>query len=295
MQSQEQIRLKYCNKCINKKVDDRFGTLCGLTGQKPNFKYTCKDFNKRIETATFQSYSEPKRPPPFQANNRKNNKSKSTFWIGGSIFFTIVVIVLKIVRTVSNLDINNSSTSQYEYDYLKELEKTRQKRDKIATINYLSSNTSKAEFVRKMKNDTVIALNPKVQLMLPKGFTLSIYSEDNELPIKATSRGYYFICNKITKDKKQDQLQQWKSFRSQLIDNYPGSRLVVRKPLTINTTTNDIDRIDFEIKNSVQTILETARIVDYNNERYFFQLESDASNANHTITNKYLRYYVKMK
>ncbi|AUC82987.1 hypothetical protein [Lacinutrix sp. Bg11-31] len=297
MESQEQIRLKYCNKCINKKVDDRFGTLCGLTGQKPNFKYTCKDYSKGKPKATFKASTKPKRQnQPYIKQSRKKVKSKSPLWIGGSIVLTVIIFVFKIGRTVSSLSSDNSSTSQYELDYLKQLEKAKERRNKVATINYLSPNNSKAEFSRKMETDTVIILNAKVKLKLPKRFRLTIYSEDNELPIKATSRGYYFICNKLKIDKNQDQLEQWKAFRRQLIDKYPGSTLVVKKLLTVNTITNDLDRIDFEIKNSSKTnVIGTARIVDYNNERYFFQLISDASNADHTITNKYLRYYVKVK
>lgn len=310
MQSQEQIRLKFCNKCINKKVDDRFGTLCGLTNQKPSFKYTCKDYSKGKPNTeakakakeAFKTINNPKRQetkpqqPNYRAPTKKETKSKSPLWIGGSILLTVIVVGLKIARSASRFDNNNSNTSQYEQDYLKQLEKARNKRNKVATINYLSSNNSNADFARKMKTDTVIILNPKVKLKLPKGFWLSIYNENSDLPIKATSRGYYFICNKIKIDKNQDQLEQWKTFRNQLIENYQGSRLVVRKPLTVNTATNDLDRIDFEIKNNSKTsVIGTARILDYNNERYFFQLVSDASNADHTITNKYLRYYVKVK
>ncbi|WP_299383101.1 hypothetical protein [uncultured Lacinutrix sp.] len=297
MESQEQVRLKYCNKCINKKVDDRFGTLCGLTNQKPNFKYTCKDFIKGKPKATFKASTEPKRQEqPYIKQSRKEVKSKSPFWIGGSIVLTVAIFLFKIARTVSSLDNSNPKPSQYEQDYLKQLEKAQERRNKVPTINYLSKNNSKAEFSRKMETDTIIVLNSKVKLKLPKRFRLTIYNDDNELPIKATSRGYYFICNKLKIDKNLDQLEQWKAFRNQLINNYPGSSLVVKTPLTLNTATNDLDRIDFEIKNNSKTnVIGTARIVDYNNERYFFQLVSDASNADHTITNKYLRYYVKVK
>ncbi|WP_290701428.1 hypothetical protein [Lacinutrix sp.] len=299
MQSQEQIRLNYCNKCINKKEDSRFGTLCGLTDQKPNFKYTCKDFIKGNPIANFQGNSKPKRqeqPTYKQPRKQETTTSKSPFWIGGSILFTVIVIGLKIARSVSRFD-NNSSNNQTEYnnDYLRDLQKAQQNRNKVSAINYLSPKNRQATFNRKMKTDTVIVINPRVNLMLPKGFRLSISETDSELPIKATSRGYYFICNKLTKNKNQKQLEQWEAYRTQLIKQYPNSELVVRKPLTVNTTTNDIDRIDFEIKNVAQTIIGTARIVDYKNERYFFQLVSDASNADHTITNRYLRYYVKVK
>ena len=296
MESQEQVRLKYCNKCINKKVDDRFGILCGLTNQKPNFKYSCKDFVKGKPKATFKGATEPKREEqPYIKQNRREVKSKSSFWIGGSIVLTVAIFLFKIARTVSSLDNSGSKSSQYEHDYLKELERARNKRNKIPTINYLSKNNTKAEFSRKMETDTIIVLNPKVKLKLPKRFRLTIYNQDNDLPIKATSRGYYFICNKLKIDKNLGQLEQWKLFRNQLINNYPGSTLFVRTPLTMNTITNDLDRVDFEIRNNSKTkIIGTARIVDYNNERYFFQLVSDASNADHTITNKYLRYYVKV-
>lgn len=302
MQSQEQIRLKFCKKCINRKEDDRFGMLCGLTDQKPSFKYTCKDFKQggrlntsSTNTATTKEAYKPQ--PTYQKHNRKETKSKSPFWIGASILFTVVVIGLKIARSISRFDNNNNNSRQTEYnnDYLKQLQKAQQRKNRVNTINYLSAKNRPETFNRKMKTDTVIVLNPKLKLMLPRGFRLSISEDNKELPIKATSRGYYFICNKLSKNKKLDQLKQWEAYRNQLIEQYPNSKLIVRKPLTINTTTNDIDRIDFEIKNSSKTIIGTARIVDYKNDRYFLQLVSDASNADHTKINKYLRYYVKVK
>ncbi|WP_055447306.1 hypothetical protein [Lacinutrix mariniflava] len=305
MESQEKIRLKYCNKCINKKVDDRFGILCGLTNQKPHFKYTCKDFVKgkpKQNFTTTNTSTKPQERPiakPKQVYTKPitaKTKSKSPFWIGGSIVLTVIIFIFKIGRTVSSLGNDNSSTPQYEHDYIRELQKAQERRNKIPTINYLSHNNSTAEFSRKMETDTVLVLNPKVTLRLPRRFQLTIYNEDSELPIKATSRGYYFIYNKLKIDKNQDQLQQWKTLRNQLINNYPGSTLIIKKPLTVNTATNDLDRINFEIKNnSKRNVIGTARIVDYKSERYFFQLVSDASNADHTITNKYLRYYVKVK
>ncbi|WP_034060447.1 hypothetical protein [Lacinutrix jangbogonensis] len=146
-----------------------------------------------------------------------------------------------------------------------------------------------------MNTDTVIVLNSKVKLMLPRGFRLSISDQDSELPIKATSRGYYFIYNKVVKNKKLSQLEQCKSLRTQFTALYPGSEFVIKKPLTVNTTFNDLDRVDFVIKYKSQNILGTAKLIDYKNERYFFQLVSDAVNADHTKINKYLKYYVKVE
>jgi len=294
MQSQEQERLKYCNRCINKKVDARYGTLCGLTSQKPQFKETCKDFNQDRNSSYSKDYNQPKQQQP-RYNKHKEKKSKSPLWIGGSILFTVIVIGLKIARSVSKLNNNNSKQSQYEYDYLKELEKAKNKRNKVPTINFLSERNRQASFNRKMDYDTVIVLNPKVKLVLPKGFRLSISDVDKELPIKATSRGYYFLFNKVVKDKKTSQLEQFKSLRSQFTDLYPGSELVIKKPLTVNTKSNDLDRVDFVIKYKNQSILGTGRLIDYKNERYFFQLISDAVNADHTKINRYLRYYVKVE
>ncbi len=50
MHSQEQERLKFCNRCINKKEDPRFSVLFGFTDQNSNF-FSISRVVERFRTA----------------------------------------------------------------------------------------------------------------------------------------------------------------------------------------------------------------------------------------------------
>lgn len=289
-------RLKFCKKCVHKKNDLRQGIICGLTNKKADFKDFCKDFKEdtdRIKKEKERKDYEIEQKYGEYAEDIKRGKSPK--WIGVSVAVAILFIGLRVVRFMMRYDrANNNNQSQYDEDFYKELEKIQQQRYKVAAINYLSAKGRYAEFNRKMQKDTTIVLNNKITLKLPRGFRLSITNKESDLPIKATSRGYYFIYNKVKKNKNQSLVEQWQAFRSQFTDKYTGSQFITKKLSVINTEKSDIERIDFEIKNRVETIIGTARIIEYNNERYFFQLVSDAKNASHSRTNQYLKYYVKI-
>jgi len=289
-------RLKFCKNCINRKNDLKTGIICGLTDRKPDFNGFCNDFKEdtvRVKKEKDKENFELEQRYGEYAEDIKRGKSPK--WIGVSVAVAILFIGLRVVRFMMRYDrANNNTQSQYDEDFYKELEKLQQQRYKVDAINYLSAKGRYAEFNRKMHKDTAIVLNKKITLKLPRGFRLSITNNESDLPIKATSRGYYFIYNKVDQNQNQSLIEQWQAFRTQFIDKYPGSQFNTKNIRAINTEKSDIERIDFEIKNKIETIIGTARIIEYKNERYFFQLVSDAKNADHYRTNQYLKYYVKV-
>jgi len=76
----------YCAICKKQKFDFDHGILCSLTGKKPNFEETCKDFEvdneKKIE----------KEEKQFLEKKRKQ-KLKLILLIAVGIFFTIIIFL----------------------------------------------------------------------------------------------------------------------------------------------------------------------------------------------------------
>ncbi|WP_298901146.1 hypothetical protein [uncultured Psychroserpens sp.] len=277
-------RLRFCKNCVHRKNNLQTGILCGLTDQKPDFDRFCKDYVENTAVIEKERARDP----------MKLNRSST--WITASVVISIVLLGLKVARSVARYNKNNNPPEQSQYDkyFQEQQEKAYQRRHHVNTINYLSDRNRQAHFSKKLIEDTVVVLNKKMTLKLPDGFYLSIADDDTQLPVRATSRGYYFIYNKVDKNVDESLFQQWKTFRNRLIRQYPSSELSVSNIDSL-TTSEQIDRVHFEIKNKVDNIIGVARIIDHNNERYFFQLISDSKGASYSQLYRFLNYYVKIK
>ncbi|WP_298755523.1 hypothetical protein [uncultured Psychroserpens sp.] len=277
-------RLRFCKNCVHRKNSLQVGILCGLTDKKPNFDGFCKDYVE--DSALLKKEKE--------RDRMKLNRSSS--WITASVVISIVLLGFKIIRSVARYQKNNTPPQQSQYDkyFEEQQERAYQRRHHVNTLNYLSDKYRNAHFSKKLIEDTVVVLNQRMKLNLPDGFHISISDSDTDLPVRATSRGYYFIYNKIEKDKTKSLFNQWKTFRNRLVNQYPSSELTVSN-IDSSTVSDNIDRINFEIKNKVDRIIGVARIIDHNNERYFFQLVSDSKGANYSQLYRFLNYYVKIE
>ena len=277
-------RLRFCKNCVHRKNNLQKGILCGLTNEKPNFETFCKDYVEN--TAAVEKSRE----------RDKMTLNRSSTWITASVVISVVLLGLKIARSVARYNKNNNPPEQSQYDkyFQEQQEKAYQRRHHVNTINYLSDRNRQAHFRKKLVKDTAIVLNEMMTLKLPDGFYLSIADDNTELPVRATSRGYYFIYNKVDKNENYPIFEQWKTFRNRLVRHYPSSTLTVSNIDSL-TTPENIERVHFEIKNKVDRIIGVARIIDYKNERYFFQLVSDVKGASYSKLNRFLNYYVKIK
>lgn len=293
-------RLKFCKDCVNRKNDLQIGIVCGLTNKKPNFKNNCKDFKEDVERVKKERANEDyklKQKYGSDAHHIKNGKSP--FWINLSIAITVILLTIKVIRFIVRYNEDVSQEQQIERAYQKQYEElykaAEERRYKVNTINYLSPKERIVEFNKKLEQDTVIVLNDKMKLKLPKGFYLSIANNETDLPIKATSKGgYYLIYNKVKKDNNKTLFKQWKDFRTNFTDRYPTSELVVEEQNTVKDA-KKIESIYFKIENKVETIKGVAKIFEYKKERYFFQFVSKPKAAYQDRLNNYLNYYVKVK
>ena len=88
-------RDKICKTCKNHITDDRYGILCGLTNNLPNFQEKCKDYNK-IAIAT----------PKFNKSTRKIHKRKESngvkSFLGAGIslwlIFKLIMLLIKFLK-----------------------------------------------------------------------------------------------------------------------------------------------------------------------------------------------------
>lgn len=89
-------RDKVCKTCKNHIIDDRYGILCGLTQNIPNFQDTCKDYNKAaIETPVFKTSSR-------TIYKKKEKKSGYKSFLGAGIslwlIFKLIMLIIKFLN-----------------------------------------------------------------------------------------------------------------------------------------------------------------------------------------------------
>ncbi|WP_323789028.1 hypothetical protein [Psychroserpens sp.] len=85
-------RDKICKTCKNHIIDERYGILCGLTNNIPNFQDQCKDFNKVVEiTPVFRKTS--------RSIHKKNEKKGFKSFLGAGIslwlIFKLIMLLIK--------------------------------------------------------------------------------------------------------------------------------------------------------------------------------------------------------
>ncbi len=94
-------RLVYCNKCIHKKENDRYGVLCGLTDNYPHFSDKCKDYKSTgisSELPKFQDFV-----GSYSKEKTDKKESKKGSWIGkGIVIYIVFKIILKLIKYFVN-------------------------------------------------------------------------------------------------------------------------------------------------------------------------------------------------
>jgi len=87
-------RDKICKTCKNHIIDDRYGILCGLTNNIPNFIDKCKDYNENVKSPIFK--------PVSRSVRKKKEKSgfKSVLGAGISLWllFKLVMLLIKFLK-----------------------------------------------------------------------------------------------------------------------------------------------------------------------------------------------------
>ncbi len=199
-------KLNYCKKCINRKSNLNEGLVCGLTGRKPNFGDTCKDF-KEDKTRIKNEASLKKA--------KSTIKSKTSTWTVLAIAVSIVLIGLRMVRLISKFQEKNNASEQYYSDYQETLEKfknqsERQRKRKsrqlekeryhINTVNYIKQSNSDVYFSKQLVQDTSLFLNDYIKIIVPKRFRLTLANENSDLPLFANTKKYYLAVNKLKKE-----------------------------------------------------------------------------------------------
>jgi len=89
-------RDKICKTCKNHITDDRYGILCGLTKNIPNFQDACKDYNKvAIEPKIFVNTSR-------TIHKKKETKGIKSFLGAGIslwLIFKLIMLLIKFFNT----------------------------------------------------------------------------------------------------------------------------------------------------------------------------------------------------
>jgi hypothetical protein len=85
-------RDKICKTCKNHIIDDRYGILCGLTKNIPNYQASCKDYNK------VQSQPQDFAKPSRTIHKRKENKGIKSFLGAGISLWVIFKIIMFIIK-----------------------------------------------------------------------------------------------------------------------------------------------------------------------------------------------------
>lgn len=88
-------RDKICKTCKNHIIDERYGILCGLTKNIPNFQDKCKDFKKVIiDTPIFESSSR----SIYKKKERKGYKSFLGAGISLFLIFKLIMLIIKFLK-----------------------------------------------------------------------------------------------------------------------------------------------------------------------------------------------------
>ena len=95
----KEAQLVYCNNCIHKKDNERYGVLCGLTDNYPSFSETCSHYSKvsSISKGTSKTENQSKFEP--FTGKRAKNKSKTGSFLGkGILIYILIKIALKVFK-----------------------------------------------------------------------------------------------------------------------------------------------------------------------------------------------------
>lgn len=87
-------RDKICKTCINHKVDDRYGIICGLTNNFANFIGECKDYSKT------KTIAQPKQitSRDFRHKPKRKKKSFGSLVGGGVLIWFLIKLILKVLK-----------------------------------------------------------------------------------------------------------------------------------------------------------------------------------------------------
>lgn len=84
-------RDKICKTCKNQITDDRFGILCGLTKNIPNFQDTCKDYDKVVTAPVFVNESR----SIYKKKDKRGVKSFLGAGISLWLIFKLIMLLIK--------------------------------------------------------------------------------------------------------------------------------------------------------------------------------------------------------
>lgn len=86
-------RNKICLSCTNHIIDERYGVLCKLTNNLPNFQGSCKYYNKKMIAESIYNST----PKSTKSIPKKKKGFGSIFGIGISIYlvFKLVLLIIK--------------------------------------------------------------------------------------------------------------------------------------------------------------------------------------------------------
>jgi hypothetical protein len=88
-------RLEYCNRCIHKKVSERYGTICGLTDNYPHFSEKCDSFQKETQFS-FDSIQD--MTTTAKLGRKKIDSKKGSWVVKGTIIYIVVKILIKLFK-----------------------------------------------------------------------------------------------------------------------------------------------------------------------------------------------------
>jgi len=287
-------QLKWCRKCEHKKTDIQRGIVCGLTNELANFRDFCPDFEKSKEAINNEANRRDFEKREANFNNTREVKSvKNPALVTIGIVISVLFIGLRIARYMHRASkYDNNTQSQYNRP-VQNNTKQNSKKYRANAVAFFKSKGRKETFYGRLEKDSVFQITDNIRLSMRKNFRMSTANENDELPVFAIFKPYYFAYNKLEKDPNKTLTNQWKDLRANY--GYKNRNSTFNIVDTMQTYNNSV-KYKFEYTNSNGAkIIGVAQLTEENNQRYFFQFSTNSDDVSYNTLIKYLGYYVNIK
>ena len=280
-------RLNFCKVCIHQKNDLTKGLICGLTNDYPTFDFSCIDYKqeeKFIELNEEQEIAFNEVDYNYETKTKKPKTSKKTI----RFIFGLLLINTAVIFSFYKLQQKISPKQEYKRSENNKplIKKKRDKQPKA--IQYFASDKRIALKRKRVNKDTSFMVAKHLKIVMHKKYYMSIAKNDM-LPVLAISRGYSFIHNKVKTDKSKSLIQQWVSLRKDFSSDF---EYTILKEYEFENM--KIIEVNFTY-NGYRDIYGASKLVEIDNNRYFFHFAFKQQTPDFKMLRKYLNYYVKVR
>lgn len=216
-----------------------------------------------------------------------------------------VVILLFLIRMIANFGDSSSESipDRYQPKYENRSSTStssypKRKREKIDATYFFIGEGNRLREITQLTSDSIIKIVPNVEVRLFKGFHIYDSKRYPNSPILASYSKYRFFYDRVEKEKDISMSEQWSIMREKLAESVYNGYFIYQYPKEYKVDDLVVNETEFSISTKDNIVYGVATLVEYKNERHFFQFiskERDDKDPNYNYLRRYLNYYLKIK